>query len=366
LSALRDSLSTEKLDICRLLLSEGADPDLESESGRSARDTVVAKVLTTPQDSASIRALKALFAISSDDFDLMGFTRLHKAVLGIISVDITADLQRMDSDLRPQVDQPDASGCSPLGWAVRRDDVAAARALIRAGADVNTQNNLGRTALMMAAESRYASCARHLIDAGADLCMGDHRGYTALHLACNTGMREVVRMLLAKGVDPDVHATRGTTALQLASSSGDSDVVQCLVDAGADLNLADVDGDTPLSEAVAFNKPASFRLLYEKGADYRRPNKAGETILHSAALWGNVITLETLASCWLEGLDMDAPNGQGLSPLQCFQRREGVSDELRGAFQALQRSVAVANGGRESAPDDGVDDDDDAFFDVSG
>jgi ankyrin repeat protein len=152
---------------------------------------------------------------------------------------------------------PHCRSHSPLGWTARRDDVAAVRALIRAGADVNAQNNLGRTALMMTTESRHALCAKHLIDAGADLCMGDHRGYTALHFACRTGKREVVRMLLAKG-----STARGS------------------------------------------------------------------------------------------------------------RRREAVSGELRSAFQALQRSVAVANSGRESVPDGGADDDDgdhdDTFFDASG
>jgi hypothetical protein len=161
-------------------------------------------------------------------------------------------------------------------------------------------------------------------------------------------------------------ADRGSTALQVAATSGRTDAVQCLVDAGADLNLADADGDTPLAKAVGFNKPSCVHVLYENGANYKCSNKADATILHKAAVWGNVLTLETLASCWLEGLDMDAPNGQGLSPVQCFQRREAVSDELRSAFQALQRSVAIANSGQGGADDGDGGDDDDTFFDASG
>lgn len=77
---------------------------MEDDFERSARDTVITEVLLIAcHESAHVRMLKVLFCISSDDFNYMGFMGLHKAVLGIVPVDIGAGLQRMDLDLRQQV-----------------------------------------------------------------------------------------------------------------------------------------------------------------------------------------------------------------------------------------------------------------------
>jgi hypothetical protein len=119
LFASEDAQLTVKLDVLRFLLSEGADPNVEDDFGQSARDTAITGVLISQKESAYIRMLKVLFCISYDEFNYVGFTRLHKAVLGIIPADIGADLQRMDSEFRQQVNERDAWGFSSLDWCVK-------------------------------------------------------------------------------------------------------------------------------------------------------------------------------------------------------------------------------------------------------
>src|SRR5262245_4426360 len=62
----------------------------------------------------------------------------------------------------------DADGTTPLHGAVRRDDVATAKQLIKAGADVKAVTRYGVTPLGMAALNGSAAMLRVLLDAGAN------------------------------------------------------------------------------------------------------------------------------------------------------------------------------------------------------
>ncbi|MFM2303206.1 MAG: hypothetical protein RLZZ135_613, partial [Cyanobacteriota bacterium] len=70
------------------------------------------------------------------------------------------------------------------------------------GAQVNTTDAQGTTALMFAAQKGFTRIVDLLIEAGADLNI--HRsqfGTTALMLAAAARQVEIVRLLLARGVD---------------------------------------------------------------------------------------------------------------------------------------------------------------------
>jgi ankyrin repeat protein len=74
-------------------------------------------------------------------------------------------------------------------------------ALLAAGADVNSKDAFGATALMRAAYSDYAETDRVklLLDRGADVNVRDSKGETALHIAKRKGATKVVSMLVRAG-----------------------------------------------------------------------------------------------------------------------------------------------------------------------
>jgi ankyrin repeat protein len=74
-------------------------------------------------------------------------------------------------------------------------------ALLAAGADVNSKDALGVTALMHAAYADYAEVDRVklLLDHGADVNIRDSRGDTALRMAKRKGATKVVAMLVGAG-----------------------------------------------------------------------------------------------------------------------------------------------------------------------
>ena len=83
------------------------------------------------------------------------------------------------------------------------------KALIEAGADVNTKNTDGMTALLMASgeifkmppvtEALRAGVVRALIQAGADVTVKDRLGRTPLMVAARSGYTEIVRLLREAG-----------------------------------------------------------------------------------------------------------------------------------------------------------------------
>ena len=106
---------------------------------------------------------------------------------------------------------------------------------------------------------------------GADLQSVNRYGGTALIPACERGHVDTVQALLAAGVRAD-HVNRlGWTCLLEAVLLGDGgpryqDIVRQLITAKADLSLPDKDGVTALAHARQRSQHEVERLLQEAGA----------------------------------------------------------------------------------------------------
>jgi ankyrin repeat protein len=171
--------------------------------------------------------------------------------------------------------------------AVAKNDLAAVPQLLQRGANVDSRDARGRTALLVAVAANYIDMARLLIDAGADVNAQDQQsdsplllagaegtleilklilqakpdfslynrfGGTPLIPACERGHVEVVKTLLQTDVEVDHVNNLGWTALLEAIILSDGgprheEIVQLLVDGGADVNIADFLGVTPLQHA---------------------------------------------------------------------------------------------------------------------
>lgn len=105
--------------------------------------------------------------------------------------------------------------------------------MIEAGADLNSRNHHGQTALMVAAHKGYTVAAQALVEAGADLNCTAKYGLSALMLAVVAGHDSVVRLLLEAGADTRIRATGAPgfadkTALDLAIDFGRESIVDLL------------------------------------------------------------------------------------------------------------------------------------------
>jgi ankyrin repeat protein len=203
----------------------------------------------------------------------------------------------------PPVDQQARN--AQLIQAAESGDTAAVLALLQGGADINAQDERGRTPVMAATHANQVATVQALIEAGADINFRDHRsdnpflyasaeglteivnltiaagadtrltnrfGGTALIPAAERGHVEIVRELLTRtDVDVDHVNNLGWTALLEAIILGDggprhTEVVRLLIGAGADVNLADFNGITPLAHARQRGYQQIMELLTGAGA----------------------------------------------------------------------------------------------------
>ena|SRR2546430_1767550 len=92
------------------------------------------------------------------------------------------------------------------------------RILLERGADINAQDQWGRSALMIAADAGYLDTVKLLLDWEANVHLKDMRGYTALMRAAWKGHLDIVNALIERGADVNgVDEKHGYTALLLAA-----------------------------------------------------------------------------------------------------------------------------------------------------
>jgi ankyrin repeat protein len=183
----------------------------------------------------------------------------------------------LDHGISP--DMKDGRQITPLMYATEISSVEAMRLLIEHGAEVNTENALGSTALMWSGAD--AVKVRLLLDHGADVNRAAKSGRTALMVAAlSSSSAEAVRLLLAKGATVSAVDQAGLTPLLAATEGNDTESVRMLIQAGAEVNHSGspgpngVRGLTPLIIAAGKGNLEVVKLLLAKGA---RVNVASES-----------------------------------------------------------------------------------------
>jgi ankyrin repeat protein len=162
-----------------------------------------------------------------------------------------------------------AAPAAALADAAMRRDPATVRTLLQQGAEVNTPQGDGMTALHWAARNGDADTAAMLLAAGANLRATTRLGgYTAMHLASAAGKDAMIGMLAAAGASVDARTSTGATPLMLAAASGRASAVAALLDRGADPNAKETTyGETAAMFAAAADAADVVRLLAARHAD---------------------------------------------------------------------------------------------------
>jgi ankyrin repeat protein len=198
------------------------------------------------------RFVKVLLArgMSPDTTDSWGYTPLHHAAkyghLSTIKVLLT-------EGAKPSV-RATNDGFTPLHIAVMERRPRAAKALIKAKADLEAKDNDGRTPLhwggfasspqpvhlyedlgkphdTVFVDPGPAELIDILLDAGSNIEARDNNGDTALYEAANIGSMRGVQKLLARGAKVGVKNKAGRTPRDEAKRRGDTDINKMLMDA---------------------------------------------------------------------------------------------------------------------------------------
>ena len=138
-----------------------------------------------------------------------------------------------------------------LIFAARVDDLASAKLLVAAGANVNDEDAWGVSAVVLAAHSGFTDVVEFLLEKGAN-ANSDRAGFTALHEAVMRRDENLVKVLLDHGADANLPVRSWTPTRR---SSRDFNFPPELI------------GATPFWLAARFTEPEVMRLLVKHGAD---------------------------------------------------------------------------------------------------
>ena len=171
------------------------------------------------------------------------------------------------------------------------DDNAALLKQLQLDQAADALDNLGQTALHVAATNNKADNLETLLIYKADIhAKTAKEKIDALHLACAHGSLKAAKLLLARGANPQAAAPNGWTPLHSAAVNGQDAIVQLFHELGKDLSPMCPDG-TPLDFARIHRKTTTEALLKSLGA------KKGATLsVHLAARHGNMDALKTWLS----------------------------------------------------------------------
>jgi uncharacterized protein YkwD len=145
-------------------------------------------------------------------------------------------------------------------------DVDRVRAALQAGAQAETADDAGVSALAHAVYADRAPVVGLLLAAGASPYRLDGRGRSPWMWAAYLGREQIVRLFVAAGVDVNAAPAGGPTALMLASLSGHAQVVKLLLASGADPRRSDGDGNTAEAWARDRGNQDIVQLLREAAA----------------------------------------------------------------------------------------------------
>jgi Notch 1 len=161
--------------------------------------------------------------------------------------------------------------------------------LVAQGAELNaTMDKTGETSLHLAARYARSDAAKRLLDAGADANSQDNTGRTPLHAAVAADAMGVFQILLRnRATNLNARMHDGTTPLILAARLAIEGMVEDLINADSDINAADNSGKTALHWAAAVNNVEAVNILLLHGANRDAQDDKDETPLFLAAREGS-------------------------------------------------------------------------------
>ncbi|XP_064540125.1 protein phosphatase 1 regulatory subunit 12A isoform X27 [Drosophila montana] len=238
-----------------------------------------------------------------------------------------------------------SSGCVFLAACLSGDKEEVVQ-LLNQGADINTANVDGLTALHQACIDDKLDMVEFLIEHGADINRQDNEGWTPLHATASCGFVSIACYLVEHNADVAAVNSDGDLALDLAIDVQHMPMINYMEKVVQELNIdvdqarraeeqamlkdakrsdaAEVDQPHPKTGATALHVAAAkgytkvLRLLLARDCNVDRQDNDGWTPLHAAAHWGQKETAEMLVEALA---DMDIPNYAGQSCIDVADRK---------------------------------------------
>ena len=342
-----------RLEIVRILLDHGANPNTESKYCETPLHSVSRGKYDYQEHGVNIARLFMQCGVDVNALSKINFTPLHVAAFHG-GFEITRLLLNHGANANAEVEGGETA-LHPVSRGKcdsQENGVGIAQLLLEYGVDVHAQDKHHDTALHEAAFNGRLEIAQLLLDHGANPNTENEQGATPLH-SVSEGKYDsqehgvcIARLLLEHGVDVHAKDKDHDTPLLLAALKGRFQIAQVLpfillylwennlfkilgpqvlLDYGANPNAKDVRGTTPL-QSVSKGKYDSqghgagiARLLLEHGVDVHARDKRHDTPLHVAAFNGRLNITRVLLDY---GANPDAGGEWGETMLHLVSRGE--------------------------------------------
>lgn len=194
-------------------------------------------------------------------------------VLAILFPLITSLKSDQPISYKKELDKPiDLNGTTMLMKAVQDNDVVRVKNLLKAGANPNTVDKFGETALIFATILDHPDIGKVLLDAKSDPNLKRKDGLSPTMIAANVNRSDMLKQDVKAGGDINAKDLSGNTPFIMETIKilvGDErsiEPLKTLVAEGADINVRNKFGHTALSMAVEKKNKALVKFLKSLGA----------------------------------------------------------------------------------------------------
>ena len=216
------------------------------------------------------------------------------------------------TDHRANIHHKDEHGVTPIIRAsvlykTQYSSINIIKALIKNGADINTQPTVHNTLIHKAVQNCDTELLQFLISNGADTNILNYNHRTPLFLAIEKEFAEGIKLLIDNGTNINFKAGLGNTPLHFAARTN-SRSIRMLIKSGADVNSQNNFQETPLHYAATYGNVESIEILIENGANINAKTSSLSIPLHNAALNNQYQALKILLELGAKKDDKDGQN----------------------------------------------------------
>ena len=244
---LMDTIRVQNAEIIKLLLSYGANPNLQQINGQNAYHVAATvaneeiinlirqaggnplsrdKEGKTPFSIALNKGTKIINAVLGDSYNITDSDGNSPIHIVVKSTKDTKLLQNLIDKGFP-LDTRNASGYTPLNYAIEADDVDMATILLKKGANpFQTIDKKGTNGITIALEKNNKKMLESIVKYAAG--MSDIQGNTILHYAAKTSSVDTVKTLLSYGIATKVKNVAGDTPYTVAIRWKRPDIAELL------------------------------------------------------------------------------------------------------------------------------------------